>query len=62
MLDEQVKILSGGDVRLSALSRHSEGRITESYENTHRTPGNRPEIRNRCSKMKVYMVVTTPTC
>jgi hypothetical protein len=38
VLDEQVKILTGGDVRLSALSRHSEGRITESYENTHRTP------------------------
>jgi hypothetical protein len=60
VFDEQVKILSDGDVRLNALSRHSEGRITENYENAHRTHGNPAEIRNRCSKMKVYMVVTVP--
>ena len=53
VLDERVMILSGGDVRLEALSRHSEVRIKESHENTHRTPGNRPDIRNRCSKLKV---------
>jgi hypothetical protein len=33
--------------------------LRKTYENTHRTPGNRPEIRNGCYKMKVYVVVTT---